>query len=151
MIRRPPESTLAGPLLPVKRRIRALVLQRAASGKGPLQSAPAGVFQRRQAGRALVLVDCGRPPPPGYDRLAHVGTLSFEMSVGRERLIVNCGAQGGTQSGGWGPGAGEWRAAQRSTAAHSTATLGDRSEEHTSELQSLMRISYAVFCLKTKT
>src|SRR3546814_948586 len=26
--------------------------------------------------------------------------------------------------------------------------LGDRSEEHTSELQSLMRISYAVFCLK---
>src|SRR3546814_5408340 len=26
-----------------------------------------------------------------------------------------------------------------------------RSEEHTSELQSLMRISYAVFCLKNKT
>src|SRR3546814_9793200 len=30
-----------------------------------------------------------------------------------------------------------------------TATcIADRSEEHTSELQSLMRISYAVFCLK---
>src|SRR3546814_5408392 len=28
---------------------------------------------------------------------------------------------------------------------------GSRSEEHTSELQSLMRISYAVFCLKKKT
>src|SRR3546814_8055691 len=28
--------------------------------------------------------------------------------------------------------------------------LKDRSEEHTSELQSLMRISYAVFCLKKK-
>src|SRR3546814_3964602 len=28
--------------------------------------------------------------------------------------------------------------------------LDDRSEEHTSELQSLMRISYAVFCLKKK-
>src|SRR3546814_2835686 len=28
--------------------------------------------------------------------------------------------------------------------------LGGRSEEHTSELQSLMRISYAVFCLKKK-
>src|SRR3546814_8640729 len=28
--------------------------------------------------------------------------------------------------------------------------LRDRSEEHTSELQSLMRISYAVFCLKKK-
>src|SRR3546814_6271339 len=29
--------------------------------------------------------------------------------------------------------------------------IGQRSEEHTSELQSLMRISYAVFCLKKKT
>src|SRR3546814_10487028 len=28
--------------------------------------------------------------------------------------------------------------------------VGDRSEEHTSELQSLMRTSYAVFCLKKK-
>src|SRR3546814_3657981 len=31
-----------------------------------------------------------------------------------------------------------------------TRTLETRSEEHTSELQSLMRISYAVFCLKKK-
>src|SRR3546814_10324992 len=30
------------------------------------------------------------------------------------------------------------------------AVLAARSEEHTSELQSLMRISYAVFCLKKK-
>src|SRR3546814_6544723 len=30
------------------------------------------------------------------------------------------------------------------------SALGERSEEHTSELQSLMRISYAVFCLKKK-
>src|SRR3546814_8208607 len=29
--------------------------------------------------------------------------------------------------------------------------VDERSEEHTSELQSLMRISYAVFCLKKKT
>src|SRR3546814_6167855 len=44
-------------------------------------------------------------------------------------------------------------------AAHPAADLADlgggevrlRSEEHTSELQSLMRISYAVFCLKKKT
>src|SRR3546814_2156442 len=32
-----------------------------------------------------------------------------------------------------------------------TARRRIRSEEHTSELQSLMRISYAVFCLKKKT
>src|SRR3546814_2830148 len=30
-------------------------------------------------------------------------------------------------------------------------SIGERSEEHTSELQSLMRISYAVFCLKKTT
>src|SRR3546814_8860449 len=44
--------------------------------------------------------------------------------------------------------------ADRDRARHLRAspTLHDRrSEEHTSELQSLMRISYAVFCLKKKT
>src|SRR3546814_4491741 len=33
---------------------------------------------------------------------------------------------------------------------HPGRAAGARSEEHTSELQSLMRISYAVFCLKKK-
>src|SRR3546814_7721110 len=37
------------------------------------------------------------------------------------------------------------------TEAHSISAGLDRSEEHTSELQSLLRISYAVFCLKKKT
>src|SRR3546814_9253559 len=36
-------------------------------------------------------------------------------------------------------------------ATRSSMTVAIRSEEHTSELQSLMRISYAVFCLKKKT
>src|SRR3546814_6376155 len=40
---------------------------------------------------------------------------------------------------------------QRSIEAGLGHHLADRSEEHTSELQSLMRISYAVFCLKKKT
>src|SRR3546814_1625265 len=35
--------------------------------------------------------------------------------------------------------------------AFSVESRSNRSEEHTSELQSLMRISYAVFCLKKKT
>src|SRR3546814_7209252 len=41
---------------------------------------------------------------------------------------------------------------QRLERVHALGVRGDdvRSEEHTSELQSLMRISYAVFCLKTK-
>src|SRR3546814_2280921 len=36
------------------------------------------------------------------------------------------------------------------TASSSASSRSIRSEEHTSELQSLMRISYAVFCLKKK-
>src|SRR3546814_7074376 len=36
------------------------------------------------------------------------------------------------------------------TAPECPAIIAGRSEEHTSELQSLMRISYAVFCLKKK-
>src|SRR3546814_6878999 len=36
------------------------------------------------------------------------------------------------------------------TAPQPRGMFGTRSEEHTSELQSLMRISYAVFCLKKK-
>src|SRR3546814_10321751 len=38
----------------------------------------------------------------------------------------------------------------RYRAADVRVRLGDKSEEHTSELQSLMRISYAVLCLKKK-
>src|SRR3546814_8620305 len=39
---------------------------------------------------------------------------------------------------------------QRAKKCADTADPPDRSEEHTSELQSLMRLSYAVFCLKKK-
>src|SRR3546814_21079318 len=39
---------------------------------------------------------------------------------------------------------------ERSGSSDSTTEGGARSEEHTSEPQSLMRISYAVFCLKKK-
>jgi len=64
-----------------------------------------------------MIVDCGVPPGAGFDRFAHAGTLSFELSVGRDRVIVNCGAA---------PGAGpEWRDAARATAAHSTLVIAD--------------------------
>src|SRR3546814_4578968 len=46
-------------------------------------------------------------------------------------------------------GAGE-RARRASARSAGHGAEGHRSEEHTSELQSLMRISYAVFCLKKK-
>src|SRR3546814_5961392 len=45
-----------------------------------------------------------------------------------------------------------YQSGQRLTAARGCSGYASaKSEEHTSELQSLMRISYAVFCLKNKT
>src|SRR3546814_3470233 len=44
----------------------------------------------------------------------------------------------------------EQRTCENCTKTQTTPGVGLRSEEHTSELQSLMRISYAVFCLKQK-
>jgi uncharacterized heparinase superfamily protein len=85
-------------------------------GRAPL-SAPHSGFQRLQCGKTIVIVDTGAPPPHGLDHHAHAGTLSFEMSVGRERLIVNCGAYRGASP--------DWRRAARNTAAHSTAIVAD--------------------------
>lgn len=91
-----------------------------ADAKGrPGASAPDSGFERLVANRTLVLMDVGAPPPPGLDGHAHAGTLSFEMSVGKERLIVNCGAHAG--------GRAAWRQVQRSTAAHSAASIADSS------------------------
>ena len=76
-----------------------------------------GGFQRLQAGKSVLIMDCGVPAAAKVDRFAHAGTLSFELSIGRERLIVNCGAAPAA--------AGEWRDACRATAAHSTLVIGD--------------------------
>lgn len=75
-------------------------------------SAPESAFERLSAGRTLVIADVGSPPPGG-----HASPLAFEMSFGRERVIVNCGGFGGDDP--------RWRSALRSTAAHSTLTVED--------------------------
>ena len=94
-----------------------LVLNRAdAKGRAPV-SAPYIGFQRLHAGRSLVIVDAGPPPPPGLDLHAHAGTLSFEMSYARERLVVNCGAYYGPSE--------DWRSLVRASAAHSTLVVAD--------------------------
>jgi uncharacterized heparinase superfamily protein len=91
-----------------------VLTQSEAKGR-PLAAAPHSGFQWIQAGRALVLADVGAPPTVGGH--GHASTLSFEMSLGKERLIVNCGAYLGSN--------GEWREAMRASAAHSTLALDD--------------------------
>ena len=94
-----------------------LLTQADAKGRAPA-SAPHTGYQRMTADKTVLVVDTGHPPPRGYDRLAHAGLFSFELSVGRERLVVNCGVH---------PiGSGDWELAQRATAAHSTLAVEDR-------------------------
>lgn len=105
-----------------------VLTQGQARGRAPLDLPETG-FQRLQAGRTLIIADTGAPPaaraaagsdgglPAGADRFAHAGTLAFEMSVGRDRMIVNCGAAPAAEEA--------WRDALRATAAHSTLVLSD--------------------------
>jgi uncharacterized heparinase superfamily protein len=104
-----------------------VLTQGQAKGRAPSQLEESG-FHRLQAGRVVVVCDAGAPPPGrtpdpatglprGADRFAHAGTLSFEMSVGRERLVVNCGAAPAAESG--------WRDALRATAAHSALVVAE--------------------------
>jgi uncharacterized heparinase superfamily protein len=97
-----------------------LALHRAASLRNAelreLIQLPHSGFQRMVAGKTTIIADAGAPPPRGLDTHAHAGTLSFEMSHGHERIIVNCGAH---------PVAREWRAVQGASAAHSTLVIDD--------------------------
>jgi uncharacterized heparinase superfamily protein len=94
------------------------VLASTGAGRSRLDQAPNGGFQRLAQGGLTVIVDTGRPAPPGFDVHAHAGTLALEISSGRERLIVNCGAH---------PWSEDWREVQRHTAAHSTLVIDDMS------------------------
>ncbi|OYQ34937.1 hypothetical protein CHU95_10185 [Niveispirillum lacus] len=116
------------------------VLGQADARGRPLKSTPHIGFERITAGRTCLLMDVGTPPAPGLDEHAHAGTLSFEMSVGRERLVVNCGAHPGDQ--------GVWRQALAATAAHSTLAIDDTNSSGVNEDGGLSRRPSKVQCLR---
>src|SRR3546814_8633402 len=71
--------------------------------------------------------------------------IDFSLPAGFDAILAACLVRGaGLVSGTTG-----LSGAQHAALQDAGARIG-RSEEHTSELQSLMRISYAVFCLKKK-
>jgi uncharacterized heparinase superfamily protein len=94
-----------------------LVLTRSEAKGRPPAHAPDSGFDRLVASKSLVLIDTGKPPVRGFDDHAHAGTLSFELSHERERIIVNCGAYRGPRPN-W------WRVA-RASAAHSVLVVAD--------------------------
>jgi uncharacterized heparinase superfamily protein len=95
------------------------VLRHDESGGTPLLSAPHSGYQRLAMGGVTVIADTGKPPPVAASREANAGCLSFEMSSGRHRYIINAGIDRN--------GPEEFRVLARATAAHSTATLNDTS------------------------
>ena len=101
--------------------------------------APYAGFQRLGAGNLAIIMDCGKPDGPGDHH--HAGTLSFEMSVGAQRMIVNCGARTGE--------ADPWRTALAATAAHSTLTVNDTSSAAFESDGSLHRGPDHVNCTRT--
>jgi uncharacterized heparinase superfamily protein len=80
----------------------------------PMAGMPHTGFQRLEAGATTVIMDTGTPPPPGVGQNGHAGCLSFELSAGPSRIVINCGMPN--------TGRDNWRAFARSTAAHSTLT-----------------------------
>ncbi|MCJ2032003.1 heparinase II/III family protein [Methylobacterium sp. J-043] len=88
------------------------------AGTEPLMYASHSGYARLELGRVVLVCDVGAPPPMDQSREAGAGCLSFELTSGAQRIVVNCGSPA---SGG------ELRRAARSTAAHSTATVADTS------------------------
>src|SRR3546814_10024285 len=81
---------------------------------------------------------------PGGQRQA-VGDFEIDRAKNRNRPIIHRESFGGQRTGREDAANG-----QTERRLDQSAEQAKRSEEHTSELQSLMRISYAVFCLKKK-
>src|SRR3546814_10618672 len=132
MIRRPPGSTRTDTLFPYPTLFRSVYgrtlnphdLQRSAGGSsgGEAAAIAAGCSPAGLASDA-----CGSVRIPAHFN----GICGLKLTQGRVPLT------------GQFPN-------DRSGLFHMTSAFGVRSEEHTSELQSLMRNSYAVFCLKKK-
>ncbi|MDZ7601483.1 MAG: heparinase II/III family protein [Hoeflea sp.] len=80
---------------------------------------PHSHYQRLTAGNAVLIADTGAPPKGRMSATAHAGCLSFELSSGFNRFIVNAGAPASYH-----PQHAEFA---RLTAAHSTVTLKDSS------------------------
>ena len=105
-----------GPTLPD---LMATILAHDDARGAPLANAPHSGYQRIETGELVLLMDTGAPPPIGISQEAHAGCLSFELSQGLQRIVVNCGLPGTNRE--------TWRQVARATAAHSTVVFNDTS------------------------
>jgi uncharacterized heparinase superfamily protein len=97
----------------------------------PMVNMPHSGFQRLDAGTMTVIMDTGPPPPPNVSHEAHAGCLSFELSAGPARIVINCGMPA--------TGRDNWRPFARGTPAHSTLTYHGASSCQFVELTAMKR------------
>jgi uncharacterized heparinase superfamily protein len=76
-------------------------------------------YVRLERGSTVVVIDAGKPPPLHLAAGAGAGCLSFELSAGRELLLVNGGTPASSDI--------KARAAARATANHNTLVLNEQS------------------------
>ena len=98
----------------------------------PMPYMPHSGFQRIDAGATTVIIDTGPPPPASVSTDAHAGCLSFELSSGTSRIVVNCGMPA--------TGRDNWRSFARSTAAHSTLIYREASSCQFVEQSAMKRL-----------
>src|SRR3546814_4203037 len=123
MIRRPPRSTRTDTLFPYTTLFRSIAAAGAAAGTQVAEDAGAVGAEQLDAA-AIAVAGRARVQPAGRGNRHDVVGADPDRAAAGDAACVQVG-----------------RVVDRRR----------RSEEHTSELQSLMRISYAVFCLKKKT
>ena len=106
-------------------RIDAALKASEAKGRAVTNSPHTG-FQRLTSRRAILIMDVGAPPNNPTPTMGCAGTLSFELSISKQRLVVNCGVpKSGHQ---------KMMSAFRGTAAHSKLTLADMNSSQISEV-----------------
>src|SRR3546814_5741605 len=127
MIRRPPISTRTDTRFPYSTLFRSAPLKTSGTRDSSTSISAIVTF------RAVVLSIMPAVGLVSVDLRAR--TNAFKIDIVRFVLALRSGDSGAAQT-----------SSGQSTSERPTV----RSEEHTSELQSLMRISYAVFCLKKK-
>ncbi len=109
----------------------------------PLASMPHSGFQRIEAGALVVIMDSGTPPPAAVSQEAHAGCLSFELSSGPSRIVVNCGMPPSSRD--------SWRAFARTTQAHSTMAWHDASSCQFVERTTMKRLLHGAPILSGPT
>jgi uncharacterized heparinase superfamily protein len=98
----------------------------------PMANMPHTGFQRLDAGSTTLIMDTGPAPSPSVSHDAHAGCLSFELSSGTSRIVINCGMPS--------TGRDNWRSFARSTAAHSTLTYHEASSCQFVEFSAMKRL-----------